>query len=77
MNYKERLNCNEYIPACVINELERLNNEIERLKRDKVTRTPIVPDSTEIYDIPSQTNRDDSYNRDVGECPLGLPPATG
>ena len=51
MNYKERLDCNEYIPLCVINELERLNREIERLsrevlqlKRDKVSRTLIVPE---------------------------------
>lgn len=60
--YKDKIECGEYVPVCILNELERLNNEIIRLneeivklKRGKVDVTKIVP------------------HPDTGICPLGLP----
>ena len=50
-DYRDNLQCGEYIPLCVMNELERLNNKILeledtvlKLRKEKVDRTMIVPD---------------------------------
>lgn len=71
--YKDKLQCQEYVPACILNELERLNNEIvilhdeiAKLHRNKVERTPIAPESP-------QKDNDRSYKDMIGKCPLGLP----
>lgn len=51
MSYKDKLKCGEYVPPCILSELERLDREVTRLhreiltlKREKVDRTPIVPE---------------------------------
>ena len=63
-DYRDNLQCGEYIPLCVMNELERLNNKILeledavlKLRKEKVDRTMIVPET--------------------GRCPLGLPHPSG
>lgn len=83
MNYKERLNCNEYIPQCVIDELKRLNDEIEKLKRDKVSRTLIVPERDnscldasivpQNEPLSSGDVTDQEKKQLMGKCPLDLP----
>jgi hypothetical protein len=72
-SYKDKLECQEYVPPCILDELERLNIEIEilynhitRLQNNKVERTPIAPE-------PPQKDTDISYKDAVGRCPLGLP----
>jgi rRNA-processing protein FCF1 len=74
--YKDKLECREYIPQCVLDELERLNqeivvlnNKITKLQHCKVDRTPIAPERNNEPQIVT----DQEYKDAVGECPLGLP----
>ena len=81
------IGCSEYVPKCIIDELKRLNDEIELLKKNKVTVTKIMPTIHQTDDnetisgdgdvfgtkIPPQNLTVEQYKEAIGECPLGLP----